>query len=343
MAHFDKASEVKVGVVGYGGAFNMGQAHLNQMKKAGMTPVSVAEIDPDRLEVARDDFPGIQTYDSLDEMLEKSNVNLITIITPHNTHAEIALKALKSGRHVVCEKPLAITTEECDEMIAAAKDNNVIISTYHNRHWDGCILEALDNINSGMIGDVFRIEAHMGGYGCPRDWWRSSKSISGGILYDWGVHLLENSLQIIDGEISEVSGYATTGHWASKTAWKDDTNEDEAYCVVRFKDGRRLSLCITTLDSKPKEGQLEITGTEGSYVFDGGSWQSITHEDDKTVITRGQNRPSEGWRFYQNVADHLVKDEELVITGEWARRPIHILDLACKSAEEGRAMSAIHA
>ncbi len=343
MAFFKSADDVKVGVVGYGGSFNMGHSHLKEMQKAGMTPIAVAELDAERRKVAAADFPGIETYDSLASMLEHSDVNLITLITPHNTHCELALEALKSGRHVVCEKPLAIHTEECDAMIAAAKDNKVVITTYHNRHWDGCILEALDNINSGMIGDVYRIEAHMGGYGLPRDWWRSSRSISGGILYDWGVHLLEYSLQIIDSPIAEVSGFSVTGHWAPHTVWKDDTNEDEGFCVVRFRDGRRLTLCVTNLDSNPPEGQLEITGTKGTYVFDGKTWQSITHDQDRTVITKGNNRKSEGGLFYQNVANHLVKEEPLVITGEWARRPIHILDLACRSAAENKTLSAKYA
>ncbi len=220
MKRFKKAGDIKVGVIGYGGAFNMGSAHLAQMQQAGMTPVAVAEIDPKRLEVAEEDYPGIQTYPSTAAMLKGSDVNMVTIITPHNTHAKLAVQCLKAGRHVVCEKPLAITTAECDRMIAAARKSRVVLSTYHNRHWDGCVLEAVRQIRSGVIGEVLRVEAHMGGYGKPGDWWRSSKSISGGILYDWGVHLLEYSLQIIDSDMAEVSGFASYGHWAKKTAWK---------------------------------------------------------------------------------------------------------------------------
>ena len=95
-------------------------------------------------------------------------------------------------------------------MIAAAKKSGVMLSTYHNRHWDGCILNAVEEMRrKGVIGDVFRIEAHMGGYGKPGDWWRTSKTISGGILYDWGVHLLEYSLQLLQGKLTEVTGFAT--------------------------------------------------------------------------------------------------------------------------------------
>lgn len=345
MARFKQASDIKVGVVGYGGAFNMGRQHLQQMATAGMTPVAVAELDEERLKVAETDFPGIQTFTSVDDMLAGSDVNLVVIITPHNTHAELALKCLQAGRHAVCEKPLAITTEECDEMIAAAKENDLILSTYHNRHWDGCILRAMEEIcEKQVIGDIIRIEAHMGSYGKPRDWWRQSKTISGGILYDWGVHLLEYSLQLLGpAKIQEVAGFASSGFWGPQTAWGDDSNEDEGRAVVRFDTGQWLELTITTIDSKAKEGQLEITGTKGTYLFAGGSWtlHQIAEDGTKTVTT-GSNPPSEGEKFYQNIADHLVKDEELIITAEWSRRPIHILHLADESAKQNKTLAATY-
>ena len=212
MSSFKTPEDIKVGVIGYGGAFNMGRQHLTFMKKAGMTPVAVAELDETRLKVAREEFPGIETYTSVSDMLEKSGVNLVVIITPHNTHADLALQCLRAGRHVISEKPLAITTEECDAMIREAAKQDLLLSTYHNRHWDGCILKALEQIHSRkVIGEVYRIEAYMGGYNRPGDWWRSSKSISGGILYDWGVHLLEYSLQILQSDIVEVTG--VRAHW----------------------------------------------------------------------------------------------------------------------------------
>jgi predicted dehydrogenase len=343
MPHYSKASEIKVGVVGYGGAFNMGRSHLLQMKAAGMTPVAVTEVDPSRLKVAETDFPGIETYATLDAMLKKSSVDLVVLITPHNTHAPLALKCLKAGRHVVSEKPLAITTAEVNAMIAAAKKSGVMLSTYHNRHWDGRILEAVRQIKKDkVIGSIVRIECHMGGYGKPGDWWRSSRKISGGILYDWGVHLLEYSLQLIDSEMTEVSGFAHHGHWAPHTAWKADTNEDEGYVVVRFKSGQWLTLMISNIDSKPKEGWLEITGTKGTYLIDGDTVKIFAHAEGRTTITQFRSPADEGQRYYDNVSDHLVKGKPLVITAEWSRRPIQILDLAVRSAKLGKSLPAQH-
>lgn len=343
MKRYAKAGDIKVGAIGYGGAFNMGCAHLNEMKRAGMVPTAVAEIDEKRLEIARQNFPGIETYTSVTEMLKKSDVDLLAIITPHNTHAKLALECLNAGRHVVCEKPLAITTAECDAMIQAARKHGVVISTYHNRHWDGCILQAVDMIcKQKAIGEVIRVEAHMGGWGQPGDWWRSSKSISGGILYDWGVHLLEYTLQIVRSDIVEVSGHSKRGVWAEKTRWKKDTNEDEGYAVVRYANGAWSTLMISSIDSKPKPGWIEVTGTKGSYSMEWGGWELITHDDKKTIITKGPNPESQGWKLYQNIADHLTKGEKLIITAEWARRPIHILDLANQSAKAGKALPARH-
>jgi scyllo-inositol 2-dehydrogenase (NADP+) len=336
MAIFKKPADIKLGVIGYGGAFNMGKAHFNEASRAGMTPTAVADLDPERLRIAEEEFPGIQTYTDVKKMLASSDANLIIIITPHNTHAALSVQCLEAGKHVVVEKPFAVTTEECDAMIQAAKDHQVMLSTYHNRHWDGCILHALETIQSGIIGDIVRIEARMGSWGKPGDWWRSSKSISGGILYDWGVHLLEYSLQLLDTKMVEVMGYSKTGFWGNQTTWKDDTNEDEATAMVRFENGAYLFLQISHLESNPHPKWLEITGTKGTYAFDHMAWECITHENGTTVTKKGKNPDSQSWQYYQNVADHLVKDTPLVIYPEWARRPVHILDLAGKSAAAGK-------
>lgn len=341
MKKFKSAKEIKVGVVGYGGAFNMGKAHLSQMRDAGMTPVAVVEVDPERLKVASADFPGIGIYPSVSKMLREADVDLVTLITPHNTHAPLALQCLKAGRHVVCEKPFAITTAECDAIIAVAKRTGLLASTYHNRHWDGCILRAVEQVQKkNVIGDVFRIDARIGRHGKPGDWWRSSRSISGGILYDWGVHLLEYALQLIDSEVVEVSGYAYEGYWAPHTKWQADANEDVAKAVVRFKSGAWIDLTVSSLDTNPKPGNFEIHGTKGNYIFEGGDYILHRAENGVTVSERGHHPPDEWARYYRNIAAHLTGKTPLVITPEWARRPIHIIDLAIRSAKLGKTLSA---
>ncbi len=340
MAKFKRARDIKTGVIGYSSAFNMGKHHLESMKLAGMTPTAVAELDASRLAAAAADFPGIETYTTVAQMLKQSQVNLLVIITPHNTHAKIALQCLRAGRHVVCEKPMAVTTAECDRMIAEARKRRLMLSAFHNRHWDGCILQAVKLIRRGTIGDVHRVEAHLGRYGKPGDWWRSSKSVSGGILYDWGVHFLEYTLQIVDSPIMEVSGFAHEGLWAAKTPWKGDVNEDEASVVVRFKSGAWLDLTVTQMDAAPLFSWFHITGTKGSLSFDHNDWKLTPMRRSKPHVREGRSPPGQWHKYYRNVSDHLAKGAPLIITGEYARRPIHVLDLAVRSAKAGKAMKA---
>ena len=340
MSAFASAAEIKVGVIGYGGAFNMGRAHLQQMQLAGMTPLAVVELNEERLAVAREEFPGIQTYTTVEAMLAESDVNLVTLITPHDTHTSLALQCLRAGKHVCVEKPMAVTTDDCREMAAEAEARGLVVTTYHNRHWDGCILKARRQIlDERLIGDVVRIEACNGRHGLPGSWWRSSKSVSGGVLYDWGVHLTEYALQLIDDEMVEVFGVAHRGRWNSECSWGEDTNEDEATAVVRFKGGAMFTLRVSQLEAEPPEFAVKVTGTHGCYSFSPhGGYRVVSFQNGERFEANGKEQESEGWRYYQNVADHLVDDAALIITAAWSTRPIHVLDLACRSAAEGRTL-----
>ena len=344
MAQFKKASDIKVGCIGYGGVGpnGMGRNHLNEMVRAGMTPVAVCELNPERLKLAQEQFPGIIPYTNVADMLKKSDVNLLAIITPHSAHAPLALQCLRAGRHAVCEKPMAITTAECDAMIKEAAKRKLVVSTYHNRHWDGQIRETLRHVDKGQIGDIMRVECRFPtGYRKPGETWRSSMSMSGGILYDWGVHLIEWALQVIKSDIVEVSGYGHSGFWANQTSWKKDGIEDEATAVVRFKSGCMLTLRLSNVDCNERSALLECVGTKGQYYFDWMGWELTTHPvENENLVHKGKNPGNESEKFYQNIADHLTKGTPLVITGEFARRPIHILDLAVKSAKLGKALPA---
>ena len=112
------------------------------------------------------------------------------------------------------------------------------------------------------------------------------------------------------------------------------------FLVVRFAGGQWVTLCITQIDSHPKDAVLEITGTRGSYLFNQKQWELVRQKGGKAVVTRGVNPPNEWWRFYRNIAEHLVNRKKLIITGEWARRPIYILDLGNRSAAKGKAIKA---
>jgi scyllo-inositol 2-dehydrogenase (NADP+) len=336
-------AHIRGAVIGYGGAFNMGRQHLENLRRHGGTPVAVAEIDPARRAVAEADFPGIATFATVTEMLEKGDANLIIIITPHDSHAVLAKQCLAAGKHVIVEKPMGLTTAECDEMIAAAHAQTLMLSTYHNRHWDGCILEAVRQIrDEQVIGPVHRVEALWNSWDPKNPWWRNSMTSSGGILFDWGVHLLEYSLQILQAPIVEVTGFAQTDLFRTINPFGEDAIEAEAEAVVRFADDAWLRLNVSAVMHDSREAGIFFHGALGTYHMQMGTWKTTTLEDSVQTIRKGQNPPSQGDLYYQNIVQHLSHGEPLVITPEWARRPIHIIDLAMRSARERRALPALH-
>jgi scyllo-inositol 2-dehydrogenase (NADP+) len=311
---FSKPGDIKVGVIGYGGAFNMGKAHLTAMKAAGMKPFAVCDVDASRLEVAREDFPGIETYTDLSKMLKQSDVNLIVHITPHNLHYKLAAQCLRAGKHVVTEKPFVLNTAECDRLIKLAEEKKLMLSTYHNRHWDGHIVTAVKKVvEQKVVGDVVAVEAKMGGYGMPKEWWRSSRSVSGGILYDWGCHILEYCLQVIQSDIVEVSGFAVEGFWAEQAPkshpWKNDMNEDHATAVVRFANGCRLNLTISQIDSDERPVLRELHGHRGQLPDEHGQVEAAQALQDQAWV-QGNRR--------QERQDHACAD----VLQE--RRPAHV-------------------
>lgn len=343
MAYFQQRGDIKVGVVGYGGAFNMGRWHLNFMREVGMTPVAVAELDAERRAAAAEEFSGIATFPNVEAMLAGSDVDLVTIITPHKLHHPLAMACLEAGRHVVIEKPMALSTAQCDELIETAQRKDVMLSTYHNRHWDDSILNARRMIlDEGLIGDVYKIHAHWYSNFPTRNWWRNSMSMSGGLLFDWGVHLLEFAFQILgkDARMREVSGYAVHKHPTETNPFEGDAVEAEAEAHVRFEDGRWLELSISALDHHRRKEGMEFSGSKGTYILNYHEWTILQRGPEGLLRKEGKNQHDANSQFYQNIAAHLVEDEPLVITPEWARRPIHVIDLAMQSAREGRALPA---
>lgn len=325
---------IKVGTIGYGGAYNMGREHLHGLlAHPGFQAVAVCDIDPQRVQQAQKEFPRIQTYTDVGAMLDQSDVELLVIILPHNLHATVALQCLNAGRHVVVEKPFALTVAECDAMIDAARRNRRMLSTYHNRHWDGNILTILKHLP--RIGRPFRWESFFGGYAKPDTWWRSDKKVSGGVIYDWGAHFVEWMLQVLPYEMTEISGFQV------KEVWRT-TNEDELEAIVRF-GGNAIGSHTASDVAAAEKPMIRITGTEGAIV--------ATHAtvDVHTFNRRGEKvslsadlQPRRWDRYYRNVQDHLLEGADLIITPEWARRVIQVLDFASRSARAGSALRPQH-
>lgn len=328
---------IKCGVIGYGGAFNMGKFHADFINKTdGLSVVAICDKDPERVKVAQKDYPKVSVFQSVDTMLESTNINLAFVVTPHNTHASVALKCLEQGKHVVVEKPMCLTVKEATSMIEKAKDKRVMLSVFHNRRWDPDFLTIKDIIQKGLIGNVFQIEASCCGYGHPGFWWRSDKLISGGILYDWGAHYIDWILNIIPDKIASVTGIV------QKRVWYGVTNEDQGEIFIKFQSGTTADFQISSIAAiqKPK---WRILGEKGGILLPSeGDKQAITvkYYTKGTLVTmevplQFKDVSSQLHPYYINIADHLIFEEPLLVKPEEARRVIAIIEGAQHSAKSG--------
>lgn len=192
-----------LGIVGYGG---MGSWHGNIVKDIdGLTVKGVYDIKPERGELAKE--RGFLSYHSLEELLSDEEIDIVLVSTPNDLHKPIAIQAMRAGKNVVSEKPVTLSSADLAEMIRVSEETGVLFTVHQNRRWDEDFLTMKKIYDENLLGGVFRIESRVhGSRGIPGDW-RQEKEHGGGMVLDWGVHLLDQILMMIPGRLTRV--YAT--------------------------------------------------------------------------------------------------------------------------------------
>ena len=325
------AKSIRAAIIGYGGAFNMGRAHAQWMRDTGrMVPVAVCDPDRARLKAAKEELGDVKTFASVEALLRGGGFDLVVIITPHNTHAKLAIACSQAGKHVVVEKPMCLTVREATAMIRAAKATKTTLTVFHNRRHDGDFLRIKELVDKGLIGDVFQVEMYGGGYAHPGKWWRADKAISGGAFYDWGAHYLDWLLNIVPGKVENVTGFF------HKLVWMDATNEDQVQAVIRFASGCVADVQMSSI-ARAGKPRWRILGTKGAIVDRDGKLHVNTELDG--LVTEMTVPYAEGhWeRYYQNLAAHLLDGAPLEVKPEEARRVIAIMATAEKSSQSKQA------
>jgi len=323
------AKVIQGAVIGYGPAFNMGKHHAEQMVNTeGIECVAICDIDRSRTRAAKKDFPDVTTYNNIRTMLKRADFDLVSVVLPHNLHAEVTIECLKAGKHVIVEKPMCITIAEATEMINTAEENGVMLSVYHNRRWDSDFWTLLGLVKSGVIGAVFHVEMWGGGYGKPRaDWWRSDKKISGGAMYDWGAHYLDWLLNIIPAKMINVTGF-----FHPNRVWTDITNEDHVQALIRFADGAVADVQMSSI-AKVGKPQWRVLGEKGAIVSERGKFRVYSVEKGWPEEQEVEFKRRPGPSYYQNIVVHLQTGEKLIVKPEEARRVIAVMELAEKSSK----------
>jgi len=325
---------VRCAVIGYGGAFNMGRAHATWINDTpGLETVAVCDLDEQRTQAAAKDFPSLETYNDVRDLLQQCDHELCVVVTPHNTHARLAIQCAKAGKHVIVEKPMCLTAKEATNMIQAAAAAGTMLTVFHNRRHDGDFLALKEAVvEKKLIGEVFHVEMFGGGYGEPGTWWRSDKAISGGAFYDWGAHFLDWLLNLMPGKVTGVTGFF------HKLKWLKVTNEDNVEAAIRFENGAVAHVQMSSLAAVGKP-RWKLLGTEGAIVDEGGKFKLTTWVEGYRAEVEVPYKESNWPAYYRNIAEHLLEGKELDVKPEQARRVIAIMEAAEKSSAVGKTVS----
>ncbi|HPT84383.1 MAG TPA: Gfo/Idh/MocA family oxidoreductase [Bacillota bacterium] len=339
-------------VVGYGG---MGGWHAEHARHSDVVNlVGVYDIKPERNELARS--RGIHAYNTFEELLADPNVEIITIATPNDSHCPIAVAALEAGKHVICEKPVTVSSALLEKMIDAAKRNNRIFTVHQNRRWDHEILAVKELKEKNDLGYIFNVESRVhGSRGIPGDW-RGKKEHGGGMLLDWGVHLIDQAIFAFPDD-PIVSIYARLDHITNQEV------DDGCRVIMKFESGLQYYVEVGTSNfiSLPR---FYVQGVNGTAVIQDwgrpikivtcnqwleenvtpikaaqGITKTMAPRDDKTITTYERPLPqADVHDFYRNVCKAIDGIEPQLVTHDQIRRVMKVMEAAFESDRTGEAV-----
>ncbi len=339
------STKKRVAVIGYGG---MGGWHTRYLLKSDVCELAgIYDIKPERAALAREN--GIYAYDSLEELLRDKSVELVTIAVPNDLHKPLAIQCMAAGKNVISEKPVTVSSTDLQEMIDASHRYNKLFTVHQNRRWDCDYLMMKQVYASGELGDVTAVESRIhGSRGIPGDW-RGKTEHGGGMILDWGVHLIDQMLGIVtDRKIESV--YCRCNHITNYEV--DDGFRMELY----FEQGLVALIEVGTSNfiSMPR---FYMTGTNGSAMVNdwredcrvvccknwdekdvvpvvtaAGLTKTMAPRDEKTITESVVHRPdSDVHDFYRNVCAAIDGREKQIVTHEQMMRVMRVMEAAFES------------
>ena len=332
-------------IVGYGG---MGSWHARHIMERGAVELAgIFDIKAERALLAREN--GIYAYPGFEAVLADKSVDLITIATPNEWHKPLAIAALRAGKHVISEKPVTLSSEDLAEICAVANECGKLFTAHQNRRWDCDYRMIREVYHSGKLGRVTCVESrYHGSRGIPGDW-RGKKEHGGGMIFDWGIHLIDQAFGIVDDR-KLLRVYCKCDHITN-------TEVDDGFKLdLYFEDGitARIEVGTTNFIALPR---FYITGVDGSGVVSDWrdecrlvlcrSWEdkdvapvvtaagftkTMAPRDEKTTYEEIIPRPEvDVHDFYRNFADAIDGKATQIVTHKQLMRSMKIMEAAFES------------
>ena len=343
--------KMKLGIVGFG---FMGHCDADMM--ATFDEIDLVAVADTNLEQLKDAPEGVETYSSIDEMLEKADINVVMVSTPNPSHPEMVKKAAAAKKHVICEKPAAMSVAEYDEMVAACKENGVFFTVHQQRRWDTDYRIMKKVYDKDMVGDMYVIKSQLYGFNGNMHDWHVFPEMGGGMLYDWGVHLIDQILYMVKSDI--ISLYADVQNVINEKV------DDYFNIILKFANGVTAEIELGTYYLTPKRGWF-IGGNKGSAIIDGfggeGKIVRTAHllENVPGKITMTAAGPTRSFgpaapgllleeplpevnvshrMYFEQFLKAFHGEEEVMVKPEEVRRVLCVMDAVRESARTGKAI-----
>jgi scyllo-inositol 2-dehydrogenase (NADP+) len=316
----------------------IGHEHNQAVRNTeGLELAAVCDVNPDRLAAALELAPDARTFTDATAMLDSGLCDVVVVSTPPNTHFQWAKEALSRGIHCVLEKPMALTTDECDELMTLAAERDRVLVVYQNRRYDADFVTMAGIIASGEIGDVFQYDSFVGGYSEPCTYWHSNAEVSGGAIFDWGSHFIDQILTVLPDPVAHVVG---VNH---KRVWMHATNADHAQVTITFDNGKQATFVNSDLAAarKPK---FYVLGTKGAIV---GDWDPAAepavadlpailtvhlHDGTRHTVSLAEVAP---FRFHASLVARLAQGKPMEVSALQSRNVVAVMEAAEQSARNG--------
>jgi predicted dehydrogenase len=337
MSSANRPAGTRVGLLAYGA---IGHEHnLAVQGTPGLELTAVCDTNPERVAAAKELAPSAESFSDASAMLDSGLIDLVVISTPPNSHYSWAKEALQRNIHVVLEKPMALTAAQCDELMALAAEKNLLLVVYQNRRYDADFVTMARLVAEGAIGDVFHYDSFVGGYSEPCTYWHSNAEVSGGAIFDWGSHFIDQILAIVPDTIAHVSGQ---NH---KRVWMHTTNADHAQVTITFTSGTQATFVNSDLAAarKPK---YYVLGTKGAIVGDWDPAAEPAVADLPAILTLHSNDGSRStvtldavapFSFHKSLVDHLHNHTPMTVQALQSRNVVAIMEAAeCSALDNAR-------
>lgn len=338
---------IRIGIVGCGRIAKRHADLLGNKQIAGAELAAVCDIVPERAQAFGQKY-GVPSFTSLSEMLSQADFDAVAVLTPSGSHAAVSIEAASAKRHVIVEKPMALTLEDADAMIQAAKDAGVRLFVVKQNRFNVPVVKAREALTAGRLGKLVlgtvRVRWCRDQSYYDNDSWRGTYAQDGGVIANQASHHVD-MLGWFMGPVESV-------HARSVRALVNIEAEDTCVATIKFRSGA-VGIVEATGATRPKdlEGSLSVLGSGGTVEIGGFAVNQIRHwnfvegsPEDADVISKYSVNPPNVYGFghqayYEHVVDCLVNNKPALVGGEEGRASLELVAALYEAMASGKEVS----